>query len=296
MTEAALTATASATSAESVETPTARAMRRFKRRKGALLALVVIAIFVAAAVLAPLVSPYNPDLQTWSAVRNAPSTLHWFGTDDVGRDVLARVIFGARASLLAGVISVAIALLVGVPVGLVSGYLGGFIDALFSRITDALLACPFLILAIALAAFLGPSLGNAMIAIGITTTPIFIRLTRGQVMAVKVEDYVEAARAVGNPHWRIALVHILPNILPALLVQATLSIAAAIIAEAALSFLGLGQQPPAPSWGSMLNAAQRFLVNAPWMAIWPGLAIFLTVLSFNLVGDGLRDALDPRSR
>jgi peptide/nickel transport system permease protein len=296
MAEAALTATAGATSAESVETPTARAIRRFKRRKGALIALFVIAIFIAAAALAPLISPYNPDLQTWSAVRKAPSALHWFGTDDVGRDVLARVIFGARASLLAGVISVAIALLVGVPVGLVSGYLGGFIDALFSRITDALLACPFLILAIALAAFLGPSLGNAMIAIGITTTPIFIRLTRGQVMAVKVEDYVEAARAVGNPHWRIALVHILPNILPALLVQATLSIAAAIIAEAALSFLGLGQQPPAPSWGSMLNAAQRFLVNAPWMAIWPGLAIFLTVLSFNLVGDGLRDALDPRSR
>jgi peptide/nickel transport system permease protein len=294
--EAALTATAGATSDESVETPAARAIRRFRRRKGALVALVVIAIFVAAAALAPLLSPYNPDLQTWSAVRKAPLALHWFGTDDVGRDVLARVIYGARASLLAGVISVAIALLVGVPIGLIGGYLGGFIDALFSRITDALLACPFLILAIALAAFLGPSLGNAMIAIGITTTPIFIRLTRGQVMAVKVEDYVEAARAVGNPHWRIALIHILPNILPALLVQATLSIAAAIIAEAALSFLGLGQQPPSPSWGSMLNAAQRFLVNAPWMAIWPGLAIFLTVLSFNLVGDGLRDALDPRSR
>ena len=295
MAETALTI-AGPTSAEPVETPTARAIRRFKRRKGAVFALVMIVIFVAAAVLAPLISPYNPDLQTWTAVRKAPSALHWFGTDDVGRDVLARVIFGARASLLAGVISVAIALLVGVPVGLISGYLGGFIDALFSRITDALLACPFLILAIAFAAFLGPSLGNAMIAIGITTTPIFIRLTRGQVMAVKVEDYVEAARAVGNPHWRVALVHILPNILPALLVQATLSIAAAIIAEAALSFLGLGQQPPAPSWGSMLNAAQRFLVNAPWMAIWPGLAIFLTVLSFNLVGDGLRDALDPRSR
>jgi peptide/nickel transport system permease protein len=295
MAEAALMI-AGATSAELAETPTARAIRRFKRRKGAVFALVVIAIFVSAAVLAPLISPYNPDLQTWTAVRKAPSAFHWFGTDDVGRDVLSRVIFGARASLLAGVISVAIALLVGVPVGLISGYLGGFIDALFSRITDALLACPFLILAIAFAAFLGPSLGNAMIAIGITTTPIFIRLTRGQVMAVKVEDYVEAARAVGNPHWRIALLHILPNILPALLVQATLSIAAAIIAEAALSFLGLGQQPPAPSWGSMLNAAQRFLVNAPWMAIWPGLAIFLTVLSFNLVGDGLRDALDPRSR
>ena len=296
MAEAALTATAAATLAASVETPTARAIRRFKRRKAAVFALGMIVIFVAAAVLAPLISPYNPDLQIWSAVRKAPSALHWFGTDDVGRDVLARVIFGARASLLAGVISVAIAMLVGVPVGLVSGYLGGFVDALFSRITDALLACPFLILAIAFAAFLGPSLGNAMIAIGITTTPIFVRLTRGQVMAVKVEDYVEAARAVGNPHWRIALVHILPNILPALLVQATLSIAVAIIAEAALSFLGLGQQPPAPSWGSMLNAAQRFLVNAPWMAIWPGLAIFLTVLSFNLVGDGLRDALDPRSR
>ena len=296
MAEAAPTATAGATLAASVETPTARAIRRFKRRRVAVFALGMIVIFVAAAVLAPLISPYNPDLQIWSAVRKAPSALHWFGTDDVGRDVLARVIFGARASLLAGVISVAIALLVGVPVGLISGYLGGFVDALFSRITDALLACPFLILAIAFAAFLGPSLGNAMIAIGITTTPIFIRLTRGQVMAVKVEDYVEAARAVGNPHWRIALVHILPNILPALLVQATLSIAVAIIAEAALSFLGLGQQPPAPSWGSMLNAAQRFLVNAPWMAIWPGLAIFLTVLSFNLVGDGLRDALDPRSR
>ena len=227
-------------------------------------------------------------------MRKPPSALHWFGTDDLGRDILGRVIYGARASLMAGAISVGIALLIGVPFGLLSGYRGGFVDALISRITDAMLACPFLILAIALAAFLGPSLGNAMIAIGISATPIFVRLTRGQVMSVKVEDYVEAARAMGNPRWRIALFHILPNIMPALLVQATLSIAAAIIAEAALSFLGLGQQPPAPSWGSMLNAAQRFLTNAPWMALWPGLAIFLVVLSFNLVGDGLRDALDPR--
>jgi len=281
---------------DSAETPTARAMRRLLRRKGAVFGLFVIALLVALALLAPLISPYDPSLQTWSAVRKAPSALHWFGTDDVGRDVLARVIYGARASLMAGIISVAIAIALGVPAGLIAGYVGGFVDALFGRITDAMLACPFLILAIALAAFLGPSLGNAMIAIGITTTPIFVRLTRAQVMAVKVEDYVEAARAVGNPHWRIALVHILPNILPALLVQATLSLAAAIIAEAALSFLGLGQQPPAPSWGSMLNSAQRFLVNAPWMAVWPGLAIFLAVLSFNLVGDGLRDALDPRSR
>src|SRR5262249_18511495 len=161
-----------------------------------------------------------------------PSAQHWFGTDELGRDVLSRVIYGTRASLLAGVISVSIALSVGVPLGLMSGYRGGFIDALISRITDAMLACPFLILAIALPAFLGPSLGNAMIAIGVTATPIFIRLTRGQVMSVKVEDYVEAARAMGNPRWRIALFHILPNIMPALLVQATLSVAAAIIAEA----------------------------------------------------------------
>jgi peptide/nickel transport system permease protein len=281
---------------ETIESPARRALRRLKRRKGAIFGLAVIAVFVALALFAPLISPYDPAAQSWSAVRKAPTAAHWFGTDDVGRDILARIIYGARASLLAGVISVGIALSIGVPLGLTAGYLGGWIDALLSRITDAMLAVPFLILAIALAAFLGPSLTNAMIAIGVTTTPIFVRLTRGQVMAVKVEDYVEAARAIGNPRWRIALFHILPNIMPSLLVQGTLSIAIAIIAEAALSFLGLGQQPPAPSWGSMLNSAQRFLSNAPWMAVWPGLAIFLTVLSFNLVGDGLRDALDPKER
>ena len=281
---------------DSAETPTARAMRRLLRRKGAVFGLFVIALLVAAALLAPLISPYDPSSQTWSAVRKAPSALHWFGTDDVGRDVLARVIYGAQASLMAGIISVAIAIALGVPAGLIAGYVGGFVDALFGRITDAMLACPFLILAIALAAFLGPSLGNAMIAIGITTTPIFVRLTRAQVMAVKVEDYVEAARAVGNPHRRIVLRHILPNILAPVMVQATLAIAAAIIAEASLSFLGLGQQPPAPSWGSMLNTAQRFIAQAPWMAFWPGFAIFFAVLSFNLLGDGLRDALDPRHK
>jgi peptide/nickel transport system permease protein len=183
-----------------------------------------------------------------------------------------------------------------VPVGLAAGYLGGWVDALISRITDAMLACPFLILAIALAAFLGPSLTNAMIAIGISATPIFIRLTRAQVLAVKVEDYVEAARAVGNSHLRIALRHILPNIVAPLIVQATLAIAAAVIAEASLSFLGLGQQPPAPSWGSMLNTAKNYIDNAPWMSVWPGLSIFLLVLSFNLLGDGLRDAFDPRHK
>jgi peptide/nickel transport system permease protein len=280
----------------SAESPAARAWRRLLRRKGAVVGLCVIVLFILAAVLAPLIVPYDPVVQSWTTVRHAPSLTHIFGTDDVGRDVFSRVIYGTRASLFAGVISVGIALSIGIPLGLIAGYRGGFIDALLSRITDAMLACPFIILAIALAAFLGPSLGNAMIAIGITTTPVFVRLTRGQVMAVKVEEYIEAARAVGNPRWRIALVHILPNVMPALLVQATLSIAAAIIAEASLSFLGLGQQPPYPSWGSMLNAAQRFLTNAPWMAVWPGVAIFLSVLSFNLVGDGLRDALDPRER
>ena len=282
--------------ADELESPARRALRRLMARKGAVVGLVVIATFIALAALAHWIAPYDPVATSWTLVRKPPSALHWFGTDDLGRDILSRVIFGARASLLAGAISVGIALSIGVPLGLLAGYRGGFIDALISRITDAMLACPFLILAIALAAFLGPSLGNAMIAIGITTTPVFIRLTRGQTISVKVEDYIEAARAIGNPRWRIALFHILPNIMPALLVQATLSVAAAIIAEAALSFLGLGQQPPAPSWGSMLNAAQRFLTNAPWMAIWPGLAIFLVVLSFNLVGDGLRDALDPKSR
>jgi peptide/nickel transport system permease protein len=281
---------------EIAEPPLRRAMRRLFARKGAVLGLVVIVLFVAMAVFAPLISPFDPIAQSYGLIRHPPSDPHWFGTDEVGRDILARIIYGARASLLAGVISVSIALGIGVPIGLCAGYLGGFVDALLSRMTDAMLACPYLIFAIALAFLLGPSLTNAMIAIGIATTPIFVRLTRGLVMAVKVEDYVEAARAIGNPRWRIALRHILPNILPSLLVQATLSIAAAIIAEASLSFIGLGQQPPAPSWGSMLNSAQRFLVNAPWMAVWPGLAIFLTVLSFNLFGDGLRDALDPRER
>jgi peptide/nickel transport system permease protein len=296
MSDAALLAIAAAGADETLESPTRRALRRLYKRKGSVFGLVVVTAFILLALLAPLISPYDAIATSWSLVRKPPSALHWFGTDELGRDILARVIYGARASLLAGLISVTIAMSIGVPLGLLAGYRGGFVDALISRITDAMLACPFLILAIALAAFLGPSLGNAMIAIGVSATPVFIRLTRAQVMGVKVEDYVEAARSIGNPPWRIALVHILPNILPALLVQATLSIAAAIIAEAALSFLGLGQQPPAPSWGSMLNAAQRFLSNAPWMAIWPGLAIFLVVLSLNLVGDGLRDALDPRER
>ncbi|KAA2235202.1 ABC transporter permease [Salinarimonas soli] len=279
-----------------IESPRRRAWRRLRRRPAAMVALAVIAVMILAALLAPWIAPYDPIQQSWRAVRKAPSAANWFGSDEVGRDILSRVIYGARASLSAGIISVGIALGIGVPLGLAAGYLGGWTDALLSRLTDAMLAVPFLILAIALAAFLGPSLTNAMIAIGITATPIFLRLTRGQVLAVRAEDYVEAARAVGNPHWRIALRHILPNVMPPLIVQVTLTIATAVIAEASLSFLGLGQQPPAPSWGSMLNTAQRFLSQAPWMAVFPGLAIFVTVLAFNILGDGLRDALDPRTK
>ena len=276
--------------------PWRRAWRRLKRRRGALIGLAVVLLFVALALFAPWLAPQDPLATSWGAIRKAPSAEHWFGTDEIGRDVFARDIWGTRASLLAGVVSVSISLLLGVPIGLAAGFLGGWIDAVVSRMTDAFLACPFLILAIALAAFLGPSLTNAMIAIGVSAAPIFVRLTRAQVQAVKVEDYIEAARALGNPPLRIALRHVLPNIAAPLIVQATLAIASAVIAEASLSFLGLGQQPPAPSWGSMLNTAKNFIDNASWMAIWPGLSIFALVLSFNLLGDGLRDALDPRQR
>lgn len=278
------------------ESPARRAFRRLLKRKGAVVGLVVVVAFLLLAVLADVVAPYDPTEADWGALRAAPTMEHPFGGDELGRDVLSRVIHGARASLFAGVISVFLALLIGIPVGLLSGYAGGLVDGVIMRFTDAMLAVPFLILAIALAAFLGPSLTNAMIAIGISAAPIFIRLTRAQVQAVKVEDYIEAALAVGNPPFRIAFRHILPNIWPALMVQATLTIASAIIAEASLSFLGLGQQPPAPSWGSMLNTAKDFLTQAPWMAIYPGLSIFVVVLSFNLLGDGLRDALDPRHK
>jgi peptide/nickel transport system permease protein len=276
------------------ERPWQRSLRLLVQRRTALAGLGVVLFFIALAILAPLVSPYDPLATNWLLVRKPPSALHWFGTDEIGRDVLSRVIWGTRASLSAGLVSVSLALAAGVPIGLVSGYLGGIVDGTLMRMVDAMLAIPFLILAIALAAFLGPSLTNAMIAIGVSQTPIFARLTRGQVLAVKHEDYIEAARAVGNPHYRIVLRHILPNIVPPLLVQATLAAATAIIAEAALSFLGLGEQPPDPSWGSMLNTAKNFISQAPWMALWPGLAIFLLVLSLNLFGDGLRDALDPR--
>lgn len=271
-----------------------RSMRRLRARPMALVGGAVVLAFVALAVLAPWIAPYDPAATDFLSVRQAPSGSYVFGTDEIGRDVLSRVIFGARASLVAGVISVAIALAAGVPLGLIAGFYGGWLDEVIMRLTDALLSFPFLILAVALAAALGPSLQNAMIAIGIAVTPTFVRLMRGQVLAVKNAEYVQAARALGAGDGRILARHVLPNAFAPVLVQATVTIAQAIIAESSLSFLGLGVQPPTPSWGGMLNTAKNFLVQAPWMAIWPGLSIFFTVLAFNLFGDGLRDAFDPR--
>ena len=269
-------------------------LRRLLRRPPAIIALAVVAAFVVIAVAAPYVAPHDPIKMNYLAVRKAPSDIYLLGTDEVGRDVLSRLIWGARASLLAGVVPVTIALVVSIPLGLLSGCTGGWLDGLIMRITDAMLAIPFLIVAIALAAFLGPSLTNAMIAIGIAALPTFLRLARGTAMAITTEEYIEAARSLGCSRVRLAVRHVLPNIVAPLLIQSSLTAAAAIIAEASLSFLGLGQQPPAPSWGSMLNAAQRYLVQAPWIAIYPGLMIFGVVMSLNVLGDALRDALDPR--
>lgn len=271
-----------------------RAWAKFRRNRAAFAGLIIVLFFALLAAFAPLLPIADPYATSWTAIRQAPSAAHWMGTDDLGRDIVSRMIWGAQASLMAGVISVTIAVCIGVPIGLVAGYFGSWTDMVISRFTDALLAMPFLIMAIALAAFLGPSLTNAMIAIGLSATPIFIRLTRGQVLAVRTEDYIEGARSVGLGHIDIMKRYILPNILPPIIVQATLTIATAILAEASLSFLGLGQQAPYPSWGSMLNVAKNFLSQAPWMAMWPGAAIFLIVIGFNLLGDGLRDALDPR--
>ncbi|MEM5455041.1 MULTISPECIES: ABC transporter permease [Paraburkholderia] len=271
-----------------------RGIAKFMRNRAAVFGAALVLLIVLMAVFAPWLSHYDPVQASFMTVRQAPSAVHWFGTDELGRDVLSRLLWGARASLLAGVVSVGIAVVIGVPLGLLAGYFGKLVDGVISRIADALLSIPFLILAIALAAFLGPSLTNAMAAIGISAMPRFVRLTRGQAITVKAEEYVEGARAIGLGHARIIVRYILPNVLPPIIVQASLTIATAIIAEASLSFLGLGQLPPAPSWGSMLNTAKDFVSQAPWMSIFPGIAIFLAVLGFNLLGDGLRDALDPR--
>jgi peptide/nickel transport system permease protein len=271
-----------------------RGWRRALRRPPALAGALVVLCFAGIALAAPWIATSDPVQTNWSQIRKPPSLAHPFGTDDLGRDTLSRVIWGTRISMQAGVLAILLAMAVGVPAGFVSGYYRGFFDQLIMRLTDAWLSFPFLILAIGLVTILGPSLTNATLAIGLGATPLYIRLTRGLVLATEAHEYVHGARAMGAGDARVMARHIFPNIVSALLVQATVSIPTAIIAEAILSFLGLGVQPPRPSWGTMLNTAQQFLDSAPWMAWWPGLAIFTLTLSFNLAGDGLRDWLDPR--
>ncbi|MGH7353329.1 MAG: ABC transporter permease [Candidatus Rokuibacteriota bacterium] len=271
-----------------------RRWQRMLRRPASVAGLAVVLVFMGLAVGAPWIARADPLRTDWAAVRKAPSWAHPFGTDDLGRDNFARVVWGSRISMQAGVFSIFLAMALGVPVGLTAGFYRGALDQIIMRLTDAWLAFPFLILAIGLVTILGPSLTNATLAIGLGATPTYIRLTRGLTLSTKEEDYVHAARALGAGDLRLMRRHVLPNIFSAILVQATVSIPTAIIAEAVLSFLGLGVQPPAPSWGTMLNAAQQFLDSAPWMAYWPGLAIFSLALSFNLAGDGVRDLLDPK--
>ena len=270
------------------------AWRRAARRPPALIGAMVVLLYLLLALGAPWIAPDDPLRTDWSQTRKAPNAAHLFGTDDLGRDVLSRVIYGTRISMQAGVFAILLAMAIGVPAGLVAGFYRGAFDQLIMRLTDAWLSFPFLILAIGLVTILGPSLTNATVAIGVGATPTYIRLTRGLVLSTREEEFVQGARALGAGDLRVMGRHILPNITSSLLVQATVSIPAAIIAEAILSFLGLGVQPPSPSWGTMLNAAQQFLETAPWMAWWPGLAIFSLTLAFNLAGDGLRDWLDPK--
>ena len=274
--------------------PWLRAWRRARGRPASAAGALIVLLFVATALAAPWIATVDPIQGDWKQIRKAPTWAHPFGTDDLGRDTYSRVIWGARISMQAGVFSILLAIAVGVPIGLVAGFYRGALDQVIMRLTDAWLAFPFLILTIGLVTIMGPSLTNATIAIGLGATPTYIRLTRGLVLAIAAEDYVHGARALGAGDVRLMTRHVLPNIVSSLLVQATISIPIAIIAEAILSFLGLGVQPPAPSWGTMLNTAQQFLETAPWMAWWPGIAIFSLTLSFNLAGDGLRDLLDPR--
>jgi peptide/nickel transport system permease protein len=270
-------------------------LRRFVRNKLAMIGALIIGVMIIFAVFAPLIAPYDPLNQDLDHVLEPESAQHLMGTDDLGRDMLSRTIYGARLSLLAAIYAVGIAFVIGVPVGLLSGYYRGAWDELVvMRIVDAVQAFPFLILALALAATLGAGFGNAMIAIGLGFTPAFVRIVRAQVMSVASLDYILAAGAIGARDSRILLRHVLPNSMAPLLVQTTLSMAAGVLAEAGLSFLGLGAQPPTPSWGQMLSVAQGYISLAPWLAYWPGLAIFLAVMGFNLIGDGVREALDPR--
>ncbi len=257
----------------------------------------LVALLLLVALFAPLLSRYDPIVGDVSDGNLAPNFGHWLGTDDQGRDVLTRVMYGARLSLSVAVISVGIGVAVGVSIGLIAGYAGGVVDLLLMRLIDALLSFPALLLAISITAALGPQIQNAMIAIGVVSIPVYARLTRGQVLSLREREYVTAARAIGVRPGRIALRHILPNMANSLIVQATLTTAFAILQEAVLSFLGLGAQPPAPSWGQDINYNQRYITNFIWWGtVGPGLAIFLAVFAFNFLGDALRDWLDPQFR
>lgn len=272
-----------------------RLRRRFLRHRQAVAGLAVATVFVLAALLAPLLAPSDPADTSFTEAFQPPSASHWLGTDDLGRDQLSRVLFGLRASLQVGVLAVAIAMAVAVPLGLLAGYYRRWFDPVVSRFTDTLLAFPFLVLAVGLTTILGPSLTNATLAIGIAEIPLILRVIRGETISLREEDYVEAAVANGASDVVILFRHILPNALSALIVLATVAIPVAIIDEAILSYLGLGVQPPTPSLGVMLASAQQFITQAPWLAVLPGVAIVLAALSFNLMGDGLRDALDPKA-
>ena len=269
---------------------------RLRRSYFALLGGSVVLLVIVAAVLAPVVAPYDPSARDVRQLLQGPSLDNPLGTDEIGRDTLSRIIYGARVSLLVGIIAVGISMLIGVPLGLVAGYGRGLADSVIMRVMDGLLAFPTLVLALAITAMLGPSLNNAMIAIGITGIPNFARLVRGQVLALRDQEYVQAARSVGAKNVRILGKHILPNTMAPIIVQTSIAIPTAILAEAGLSFLGLGIQPPQPSWGAMLNTARGYLQHSAWLAVWPGIAIFVTVLAFNFLGDALRDTLDPRLR
>jgi ABC-type dipeptide/oligopeptide/nickel transport system permease subunit len=268
--------------------------RRLRRNKLALTGTVLAALFVLVALLSGILTPYDPAQPDFDNVLAAPSGSHWLGTDDLGRDQLSRVLVGVTASMQVGVLAVVLAFVIAVPLGLLAGYFGKFADTVVSRLTDTMLAFPFLVLAVGLAAVLGPSLKNATIAIGISQIPAIVRITRAETLRLKHLDYVGAAVANGAGNGTILFRHILPNATSALIVQATVGIPSAIIGEAVLSFLGLGVQPPSPSLGVMLSSAQPFIADAPWMAVFPGLVIVLATLAFNLLGDGVRDILDPR--
>jgi ABC-type dipeptide/oligopeptide/nickel transport system permease subunit len=271
------------------------ARRALSARMAAAGGVVVFAV-VGVAIFAPLVSPYDPLKQDLNVALSAPTAAHVLGTDNNGRDVLARVMWGTRVSLTAGLVSVAIAVLVGCSIGLAAGYWRGKVDGVLMRLIDAVLSFPALVLALALGAVLGAGLSGVLIALGVVYTPTFARLTRGQVLTVRTREYVLAARVLGAADWWIMQRHVLPNAITPIVVQASLSIGFAILAEASLSFLGLGIQPPEPSWGSMINAGRGYLQQAPWLVFGPGAALFVTVLALNFVGDAIRDALDPRVR